>query len=108
MNQKDSLEFLDKCLGKIQDASNEDIEYWKSVYKRDFKSKKPKQITTTISAIIIILLIILLTPVIINKTTATTEVTQEKVIRWYIENHKAPYKQYSSYEEYLADQNQSD
>lgn len=108
MNRKDSLEFLDRCQEKVKNASNEDIEYWKSVYKRDFKSKKPKQITTTISAIIIILLIILLTPVIINKTTATTEATQEKVIRWHIENKKAPYKQYSTYEEYLADQNQSD
>lgn len=108
MNRKDSLEFLDRCQEKVKNASNEDIEYWESVYKRDFKSKKPKQITTTILAIIIILLIILLTPVIINKTTAATEATQEKVIRWYIENKKAPYKQYSTYEEYLADQKQSD
>ena len=67
---------------------------------------KIKTIITTISAIALILLIIVLTPVIINKTTAVTEATQEKVIRWYIENKKAPYKQYSSYEEYLADQNQ--
>ena len=69
---------------------------------------KPKQITTTILAIILIMLIIVLTPVIIKHTTATTEATQEKVIRWYIENKKAPYKQYSTYEEYLADQKQSD
>ena len=108
MDQKDSLEFLDKCQEKIQNASNEDIEYWKSIYKRDFKSKRIKQIITTILAIILIMLIIVLTPVIVQRTTATTEATQEKVIRWYIENHKAPYKQYSSYEEYWADQNQSD
>lgn len=69
---------------------------------------KLKPIITTISAIALILLIIILTPVIINKSTAAAEATQEKVIRWYIENKKAPYKQYSSYEEYLADQNQSD
>lgn len=108
MNQKESLEFLDKCQEKVKNASNEDIEYWKMVYKRDSKPMKTKQIITTISAIIIILLIIMLTPVIVHRTTAATEATQEKVIRWYIENKKAPYKQYSSYEEYLADQNQSD
>lgn len=69
---------------------------------------KPKAIVTTISAIVLILLIVMLTPVIISKSTAAAEATQEKVIRWYIENKKAPYKQYSTYEEYLADQNQSD
>ena len=69
---------------------------------------KIKTIITTISAIVLILLIIILTPVIINKSTAAAEATQEKVIRWYIDNHKAPYKQYDSYEEYLADKNQSD
>ena len=108
MNQKDSLEFLDKCQEKVQNASDEDIEYWKMVYKRDSKPIKTKQITTTILAIILIILIIMLTPTIVHRTTAATEETQEKVIRWYIENKKAPYKQYSSYEEYLADQNQSD
>lgn len=66
---------------------------------------KIKPIITTILAIVLILLIILLTPVIIERSTAVTEATQEKVIRWYIENKKAPYKQYDSYEEYLADQN---
>ena len=69
---------------------------------------KFKAIVTTILAIIIILLIIILTPVIISKSTAAAEATQEKVIRWYIENHKAPYKQYSTYEEYLADQNKGE
>lgn len=108
MNQKDSLEFLDKCQEKVQNASNEDIEYWKSAYKRDSEPKKIKPIITTVSAIVLILLIILLTPIIIERSTAATEATQEKVIRWYIENKKAPYKQYGSYEEYLADQNQSD
>lgn len=108
MDQKESLEFLDKCQEKIRNASDEDVEYWRSVYKTDYKSNKLKPIVTTISAIILILLIIMLTPVIIHRTTAATEATQEKVIRWYIENKKAPYKQYSSYEEYLTDQNQSD
>ena len=69
---------------------------------------KLKPIITTISAIVLILLIIMLTPVIIERSTVAAKATQEKVIRWYIENHKAPYKQYSTYEEYLADQNQSD
>lgn len=113
MNQKDSLNFLTKCKENIQNASDEDIEYFTDTYMEVCKSNKtrklkPKQIITTILAIILILLIIMLTPVIVHRTTAATEATQEKVIRWYIENKKAPYKQYSSYEEYLADQNQSD
>ena len=108
MNQKDSLNFLTKCKEKIQNASDEDIEYFTDTYMQVCKSNntrklKQKQIITTISAITLILLIIILTPVMIKRTTATTEATQEKVIRWYIENHKAPYKQYSTYEEYLAD-----
>lgn len=69
---------------------------------------KLKQIIITTSAIALILLIIVLTPVIVDKITTSAEATQEKVIRWYIKNKKAPYKQYSSYEEYLSDQNQSD
>lgn len=108
MNQKESLEFLDKCQEKVRNASDEDIKYWRSVYKEDYKSNKLKAIITTISAIALILLIIILTPVIVERSTDATEATQEKVIRWYIENKKAPYKQYSSYEEYLVDQNQSD
>ena len=113
MNQKDSLNFLTKCKEKIQNASDEDIEYFTNTYMEVCKSNKTrklksKQIITTILAIILILLIIVLTPVIVHRITATTEATQERAIRWYIENHKAPYKQYSSYEEYLTDQNQSD
>lgn len=108
MNQKESLEFLDKCQEKVRNASDEDIEYWRSVYKENHKPNKIKPIITTISAIVLILLIIILTPIIVSKSTTAAEATQEKVIRWYIENKKAPYKQYSTYEEYLADQNQSD
>lgn len=113
MNQKDSLHFLTKCKEKIQSASDEDIEYFTDTYMKVCKSNntrklKLKQIITTILAIILILLIIVLTPVIVHRTTATTEATQEKVIRWYIENKKAPYKEYDTYEEYLADQNQSE
>ena len=36
MNQKESLEFLDKCQEKVRNASDEDIKYWRSDYKEDY------------------------------------------------------------------------
>ena len=62
---------------------------------------KIKWIVTTLIAIAVALLIIIFVPRIINHTNNITESTQEKVIRWYIENKKEPYKEYESYEDYV-------
>lgn len=66
---------------------------------------KLKPILTTFIAFAIVMLIVFLTPHVINHTNNLTESTQEKVIRWYIDNNKAPYKEYESYEDYVRMQN---
>lgn len=68
-------------------------------------NQKLKPILTALLAFVIAMLIIIFTPHIINHTNNLTEATQEKVIRWYIENNKAPYKEYDTYEDYVQMQN---
>lgn len=53
--------------------------------------------------ILLAILFVVIPAIYYAKHSVDVESTSRKVVEWYIENGKEPYRQYSSYEEYLED-----